>query len=442
MRLLPPPGLLREHDFRQLFVADTISQLGSQVSLLALPLVAVLTLHASNFEVGVLAMCDTLAFLLIGLPAGAWVDRMRRRSVLIAGDVGRAVVLGSVPVAWWLHALSMPQLYVVGLLTGVLTVFFDVAYQSYLPHLVGRDNLVEGNAKLEVVRGVTQIGGPTAAGFAIQALTAPVAVAADAVSFAGSALFVGLIRKREELPERKPDRHLGREIMEGLRFVLRNRLLRSIAMCTGSSNLFSSVSGAMMIVLLARELRLGAGTIGVVFSLAAIGGLVGALVTNRVVKVFGQGPTIVISAAVFGPFGLVMPLAQRGWLLWAAAGAFAISWVFVVVYNVTQVSFRQGLTPEHLLGRMNATMRFLVWGTLPLGAFVGGVLGQLIGVRPTLWVGAIGGLLAFLPVFFSPLRHMRELPTRPDDETQHGPGGGAVPPTATLDAGAAESVPT
>jgi len=443
VRFLPRPGLLREHDFRQLFVADTISQLGSQVSLLALPLVAVLALQASNFEVGALATCDTLAFLLIGLPAGAWVDRMRRRSVLIAGDLGRAVVLGSVPVAWWFDALTMPQLYVVGLLTGVLTVFFDVAYQSYLPHLVGRDNLVEGNAKLEVVRGVTQIGGPTAAGFVIQALTAPVAVAVDAVSFAGSALFVGLIRKREELPERKPDRHLGREIMEGLRFVLRNRLLRSIAMCTSSSNLFSSISGAMLIVLLARTLHLGAGTIGLVFSLAAVGGLVGALVTDRVVKALGQGPAIWIASFMTGPFGLLIPLAQRGWLLWAAAGCFAISWTFVVIYNVTQVSFRQGLTPEHLLGRMNATMRFLVWGTLPLGAFIGGVLGQLIEVRPTLWVGAIGGLLPFLAVFFSPLRHMRELPTRPDDDgTPHAPGGGQVPPTATLDAGAAESVPT
>ncbi|MCW2641805.1 MAG: major facilitator transporter [Dactylosporangium sp.] len=409
-------GLLRHYDFRQLFVADTISQLGTQVSILALPLVAVLALHAGPFEVGLLAACETAAFLLVGLPAGAWVDRMRRRNVLIVGDLGRAVVLGSVPVAWWLDVLTMPQLYAVGLLAGVFTVFFDVAYQSYLPHLVGRDNLVEGNAKLEAVRGVNQIAGPTAAGLVIQWLTAPVAVAVDAVSFVGSALFVGLIRKREPKPARKPDAHLGREIGEGLRFVLGNRLLRSIAMCTGSSNLFSNISGAMLIVLFARDLRLSPGTIGLFFSFGAMGGLAGALVATRVAARIGQGPAIWIPIAVAGPFQLLVPIAQRGWLLWAAAFGYLVYGVAVVVYNITQVSFRQGLTPERLLGRMNATMRFLVWGTVPIGGLIGGVLGKYLGVREALWVAAIGGMFTFLPVFLSPLRTMRELPTGHDEE--------------------------
>jgi MFS family permease len=409
------PGLLRDHDFRQLFVADAISQFGTQVSILALPLVAVLSLHAEPLEVGLLAACETAAFLLIGLPAGAWVDRMRRRNVLMTGDLGRAVLLGSVPVAWWFGVLTMPQLYAVALLTGVLTVFFDVAYQSYLPHLVGRPNLVEGNAKLEAVRGVNQIGGPTAAGLLIGWLTGPVAVAFDAVSFAGSAVFVGLIRKREPRPERQPDAHLGREIVEGLRFVLGNRLLRSIAMCTGSSNLFSSISGAMLVVLLARDLRLPPGTIGLFFSLGAVGGLIGALTARRIAARIGQGPAIWIPVAVAGPFPLLLPIAERGWLLWVAALGYLVYGVGVVVYNVTQVSFRQGLTPERLLGRMNATMRFLVWGTVPLGGLIGGVLGQTIGVRPALWVAAVGGVFTFLPVFLSPLRTMRELPTGHDE---------------------------
>jgi MFS family permease len=409
-------GLLRHHDFRQLFVADTISQLGTQVSMLALPLIAVLALHADPFEVGLLAACETAAFLLIGLPAGAWVDRMRRRTILITGDIGRAVVLGSVPVAWWLDALTMPQLYAVGLLTGVFTVFFDVAYQSYLPHLVGRDNLVEGNAKLEAVRGVNQIAGPTAAGLVIQWLTAPVAVAVDAVSFVGSALFVSLIRKREPAPARKSDAHLGREIGEGLRFVLGNRLLRSIAMCTGSANLFSNIGGAMLVVLLARDLRLSPGTIGLFFSFGAVGGLLGALVATRIAARIGQGPAIWIPIAVASPFQLLLPIAQRGWLLWAAAFGFLVYGVAVVVYNITQVSFRQGLTPERLLGRMNATMRFLVWGTVPIGGLIGGVLGKYLGVREALWVAAIGGMFTFLPVFLSPLRTMRELSTGHDEE--------------------------
>lgn len=405
-------GLLRDHDFRQLFIADTVSQFGTQISVLALPLVAVLVLNATPFEVGLLAACETLAFLLVGLPAGAWVDRMRRRNVLIAGDIGRAFVLATIPVAWWLDVLTMPQLYAVGLATGVLTVFFDVAYQSYLPHLVGRDNLVEGNAKLEAVHGVAQISGPAVAGVVIQWLTAPVAVLADAVSFAASALSVGLIRKREERPQRKPDQHLGREIAEGLKFVVGNRLLRSIALCTGSSNFFNAMLGAMLILFLAKDLGQPPSVLGLVLSIASVGGLLGALTATRIAKWLGQGPTIWISTAFGSPFGLLWPLAQADWRMWAAAVGGAVWWFCAVVYNITQVSFRQGLTPEALLGRMNATMRFLVWGTLPLGGLVGGLLGQHLGVRETLWVATIGGLFTFLPPFLSPLRRMRELPTQ------------------------------
>jgi MFS family permease len=409
-------GLLREHDFRQLFVADTISQVGTQVTAIALPLVAILALDASPFEVGLLVTFETAAFLLVGLPAGAWVDRMRRREVLIAGDVARGVLLGSVPLAWWAGVLTMPQLYLVAVLVGVFTVFFDVAYQSYLPHLVGREHLVEGNAKLEAVRGVTQIGGPTLAGLIIQVLTAPVAIAVDAASFVLSAVFVGLIRKREARPERGPDAHLGREIKEGVKFVLGNRLLRSIAACTGTFNFFSTITWSMAMVLLAKLLGLSAGTIGLFFSVSAVGGLVGAFTATRIARWLGQGPTIWISVAVASPFGLLLPLAQRGWLLWAGAIGFAVTGFGGVVYNVAQVSFRQGLTPERLLGRMNATMRFLVWGTMPLGAFVGGVIAEEFGVRTALWVAAIGASLAFLPVFLSPLRSMRELPRHPEGE--------------------------
>jgi Na+/melibiose symporter-like transporter len=305
----------------------------------------------------------------------------------------------------------MTQLYAVGLVAGALTVFFDVAYQSYLPHLVGRDHLVEGNAKLEAVRGVNQIAGPALAGLVIRLLTAPVAIAADALSFLGSALFVGLIRKREPRPVRGPDAHLGREIAEGVRFVLGNRLLRAIAMCTGSSNFFLSITSAMVIVLLARVLRLDAGTIGLFFAVLAVGGLIGAFTATPIARWLGQGPTIWISIAVTAPFGLLLPLAQRGWLLWAAAAGWGITELGAVVYNVTQVSFRQGLTPERLLGRMNATMRFLVWGTMPLGGLAGGLLGEYLGVRSALWVAAVGNLLPVLPVVLSPLRTMRQLPS-------------------------------
>ncbi|MQA83294.1 MAG: MFS transporter [Streptosporangiales bacterium] len=389
--------------------------IGDAASLFVLPLLAARALDATPFQVGLVSTCLTVSFLLLGLPTGAWVDRMRRRSVLIVSDIGRALALGSLPLAGALGVLTLPQLYAVALGYGVLTVFFDVAYQSYLPYLVGRDRLVEGNAKLAATQTAAQMGGPTLGGFAVQAFTAPYAVLANAVCFAWSAAWIGLIRAREPLPERRPDRHLGREIAEGLRFVFGHRLLRAIAGCTASFNLFMMMSQPMLIVLLAEELALPSGTVGAFFTVGAAGGVVGAVFANRIASLVGGGRVIWLSVAPAGPFALLVPLAQSDWRLWlAAAGQFVVAFG-TSVYNVAQVSFRQRLCPEVLLGRMNATMRFLVWGTMPLGGFLGGGLGSLIGVRPTVWVAAGGVALAFLPVFLSPLRAMRELPAHGGD---------------------------
>jgi Na+/melibiose symporter-like transporter len=257
------------------------------------------------------------------------------------------------------------------------------------------------------------------AGVVIQWLTAPVAVLADAVSFVVSGAFVSLIRKREQRPERGPDQKLGRDIMEGLRFVLGNKMLRAIAMCTGSGNFFSAVSYSMLVLFLVRDLGQPPTVLGVIMSVSAVGGLVAAFTATRIARWLGQGPTIWISIAVTAPFAVLWPLAQADWRLWLAAVGGGVWWFGAVVYNITQVSFRQGLTPESLLGRMNATMRFLVWGTLPLGGLVGGLLGQHIGVRQTMWVAAIGGVVTFLPPFLSPLRRMRELPTHPEPAATH-----------------------
>jgi MFS family permease len=398
-------------DFRRLWIGETVSQFGTMISQLALPLIAILVVHATTFEVGLLTTFEMLAFLLVGLPAGAWVDRMRYRWVLIVNDLIRAAALGSIPLAYAIGHLTIGQLYVVALVTGVSTVFFDVAYQSYLPQLVDRSELVDGNAKLQASESVSQIAGPGVGGLLIQALSAPGAVLIDALSFVWSAAWVGAISARPPRPERKADRSLRREIGEGLKFVLGSRLLRSIAMCTGTSNLFSNVSFAVYYILLARQLHLSAGVIGLFTSVAAVGGLLGSLVAARVAARFGQGPTIWKSVAVGLPAAFVVPFVHRDWTLGLLAISQLLWWGTVVVYNITQVSFRQGLCPPELLGRMNATMRFLVWGTIPLGAFLGGVLGATIGIRHTLLVAAIGGCISVLPVFFSPLRHMRELPS-------------------------------
>jgi MFS family permease len=409
-------GLWHHLDFRRLWIGETVSQFGTQVSQLALPLVAILVVHASTFEVGLLVTFESLAFLVVGLPAGAWVDRMRFRHVLIVNDVLRAVAMASIPAAAAVHVLTIGQLYAVALVVGVCTVFFDVAYQSYLPDLVDRKLLVEGNAKLQASESVAQVAGPSIGGVLIQALTAPYAVLVDAVSFLWSAAWVGAISVKPAKRERSPDRNLAHEIGEGLRFVVGNRLLRAIAMCTGSGNLFNTIAFAVFYVLLARDLHLSPGFIGLIMSTSAVGGVIGSLLASRLAKRFGQGPTIWISMLVAAPTGFVAPFVHRDWTLGLLAVAMLIFWATVVIYNITQVSFRQGLCPPALLGRMNATMRFLVWGTMPLGGLIGGILGSWIGVRQTLLVAAIGGCLPFLPVLLSPLRNMHELPSYQDGD--------------------------
>ena len=404
-------GVLVDFDFRQLFLADTVSQLGTQVTQLALPLVAVLALHASAFEVGLLAAADTAAFLIVGLPAGALVDRLRRRNVMIAGDLARAILLGSVPFAWWMGWLSMPQLYLVGLGTGLATVFFDVAYQSYLPDLVDQDDISEGNAKLQASQSVAMIGGPAMAGGLIKLMGAPLTIAIDALSFLCSAFFIRRIDHLDTPPPRENRRSLAVEIREGLAFVLKNPLLWRITASTGISNFFSNVTGVMLVLFCIRDLGLAPGDIGIAMGLGAAGGLLGALLTPRINRIVGEGRTIPMTALFWVPAGLMMPLAGTYIPPMVALTVSSLLLTFaVVVYNVTQVSFRQRLCPRPLLGRMNASIRFLVWGVMPIGAFVGGVLGEQVGPRNVFWIGLVGSALAALPVLFSPLVRMRDLP--------------------------------
>src|SRR4051794_1289877 len=407
-------SLLRHRDFRHLWAAETVSQFGSQVTLLALPVVAVTVLDASPLQMGVLAALETAAFLLIGLPAGAWVDRWRRKRVLVTADLVRAVALAVVPVAYLLDVLTLGQLFAVAAVTGTATVFFDVAYQSYLPTLVARDQLVDGNGKLEASRAVAQVAGPGATGVLLRVLGAPLLLAVDAVSFLLSALFIGGIQHADRVPDRAARRPLRTEIAEGLGFVVRHPLLRRIVACTGTGNLFGTVTSTLLVLFALRELDLSESTLGLVLSAGAVGGLLGAATAARFARWVGEGRSIPLAALVLVPFVALTPLAVLGAPVeLLVMSQFGFSWA-VVVYNIPQVSFRQRLCPPALLGRMNASVRFLVFGTMPLGALLGGVLATWLGIVPALWVSVAGEALAAVWVAASPLLHMRDLPDELD----------------------------
>jgi MFS family permease len=406
--------LWRHHDFRQLWVGETISQFGTQLSGLALPVLAVTVLGAREREMGFLTAAETLAFLLVGLPAGAWVDRWRKRRVMIAGDLVRAVVFATVPLAWAFDALTLWQLYAVAVVAGVATVFFDVAYQSYLPEIVEGEQIVDGNSKLQASETVAMVAGPAIGGQLLRVVSAPVLIAGDAVSYLASAVFVARVRHRAEPPSKADRRPLRTEIAEGLSFVVRHPLLSRIAACTSLSNLFGTISMTLFVLYLLTTLGLDTGDVGVAFTAAALGGLLGALVAARLARLVGEGRIIPASTLVASLLGVTTPLAAvvdgylaRMALICLGGATFGMG---AVVYNITQVSFRQRVCPPALLGRMNASIRFIVWGVMPIGALVGGVLGEHLGIVPTLWISVMGQLLAALPVLFSPLVGMRELP--------------------------------
>src|SRR5919106_1696969 len=345
-------SLWRNADFLRLWSAQTISQFGTQITLLALPLAAILVLDASAFEVALLSAIEFAPFLLFALPAGVWVDRLRRKPILVVSDLARAGLLVSVPIAHALDALTIWQLYVVGFGTGVGTVFFDVAYQSYLPSLVERTRLVEGNSKLEVSRSGAQLAGPGLAGVLVGAITAPYAI------------------------------------------------------LVAISNFFSTLSFSIFLVYLVRDLELSAQVIGIVLTVSNVGWLLGAVGANRVSNRLGVGPTLVAAPLLFGPGLLLIPAAPQSQPIPFIVAGLILATFGGIVFNVTGLSFQQAVVPDRMLGRLNATRRFIVWGVIPLGSFTGGVLASQIGLRETLWAGAIGGTLSFIPLLISPVRSL------------------------------------
>ncbi|WP_116198991.1 MFS transporter [Amycolatopsis circi] len=398
-------------DFRRLWAGDTASQLGMFVGITAIPLLAAVTLAATPFEMGLLTMAETLGFLVIGLPAGVWVDRMRKRPLMLAADLVRGVLLLSIPLAWWAGVLTMAQVLAVVLLVGLATVFFDVSYQAYLPALVGRERLLEGNAKLQGVQSSAQIAGPSVAGVLVQFVGAASTVLVTGLGYLTSALCLWRIRTVETLPERAEHDRLVPQMLEGLRFVAADRPLRAIVACTATSNLFSGVVQAVEVLFLTRTAGLTPAAVGGLLAASGVGGISAALCAGPIIRKIGQARSIWLVPMLLWPGGLLVLCAGPDWRIVLSGLGMAAFGFGVILYNIAQVSYRQAITPDRLLGRMNASVRFVVWGAMPLGGLLGGGLGEWLGLTGALWIGAAGPVAGALWVVCSPLRRMRDLPT-------------------------------
>jgi MFS family permease len=403
-------GLWAHGDFLKLWSAQAISQAGSQVTQLGLPFAAVVVLHASALEVSLLGTAAIMPFVLFALPAGVWVDRLRRRPLMVGADFGRLAVLASIPLAYAFDALTLGQLYACEFTAGVLTVVFDVSYLSYLPSLVSREELAGGNAKLETTRSIAQTAGPGLAGGLIGLVGAPAAITADAVSFGISGALISLIRRPERVAARDDRAPLRRELRDGLRYVFGQRYLRALTLCTGTWNLFGSVGFGILVLYAVRELGLSAPLIGLIFMAGSVGGAVAAAVSTQVVRRIGLGPTIVWPGIAGSAFWVFVPLAHRSTAVAFMLVAFVGFSILGMLFNVNQLTLRQAITPPRLQGRMNAIVRFMYWGPQVVGFALGGTLASSIGLRGVLWLSAAGSTAAMAPLAFSAVRRIEALP--------------------------------
>lgn len=421
----------RTPDFRMLFTATALSQLGTHTGYVAVPLLAVTTLDASPGQVGLLATMSTAAFLLIGLPAGAWVDRMRQRRLLVAADLVRGALFLSIPLAWSLGALTLGQLYAVVLLNGCATVFFDVGSQSFLPQLVGREELVQANAAVVSLQAAGNVAGRSAGGGLVQLLTAPLAVVSTGLFYLGSGLrLVGIRHGTTAVPGggRRPA-PLREQIAEGLRHVLGNAELRALAFTAALSNFGTQIINTLLPVLFTRQLGQPAGVLGLYWAAGGVGLFVGARCAAPIGRRLGHGRALGLLGLAAAPIALLVPLVGSGYRLWLAGVAWSLVTFKMGVDNVLGVTLRQRLTSDPLLGRMNATFRFILTGVTAVASAVAGLLGELAGVRTTLWAGGCCLALAFLPVFLSPVRTRRVLPAQvvASDPLDDVPGAGPAP---------------
>ena len=408
-------GLWRHPDFMRLWTSRTASRFGSEITFLALPLTAVLLLDATPMQMGILAAVGSAPALVLGLGVGVWVDRWRKRPVMILASLGRALLLITIPIAAAFQVLHIEQLYAVALGVGMMGSFFQVANRSLLPSLLAREQLVEANSKLAVGSSASQVAGPGAAGVLVQLVSAPIALVIDAATFVVSALTIRSIRT----PEIKPIRQVGgpsfaREVREGLAAIGQNGILVAIAVAIAALAVFNAMFEAVWILYVNRQLGVEPVTLGLMFSVGGAGFVLGAVLAPHLIRWLGSGRAMITSVAILGLSDLATPLAGGPlvaivFLLASAAFLFGVG---VTIYSVAQESIRQALTPLRLQGRMNGVMNALEVGLVPVGALIGGYLGQTIDLRSTLFLSAGGELIAVIWLLFTPIRSLTDLPDR------------------------------
>lgn len=414
-----PDSVTRDADFMKIWAGESVSLVGNQITIFALPLVAILTLHATVFQVGLLNMSRNLPLVVFSLLAGVWLDRMKRRPILIACSLGNAVLIGLVPLSSATGWLSMGLLYAVTILVGILSVFFDVGVLTYMPSLVGRRKLSQSNSMIQTSTSLALVAGPGIAGALVGVLTAPITLTADAISYVCSAIGLITIRRREPEPERPAQRQtIRRSIAEGLRSVYGSPILRSLLGLSASFNFAQSAFITILVVYAVRSLGLSPFQLGIVIGATAVGGAIGAAFGNRISKIFGVGPTMLcsLSGATLFPLLFLIP---RGNGFFDVVFMATIQFIYgfgVLTYNVHTVTLRQVVTPDRLLGRMNASYRLVLLGTQPPGAFLAGVIGQRFGLHTALLVTVLVFPFPIIWTVFSPVMRMKEMPAGPEEE--------------------------
>ncbi len=410
------PALLAEAlDFRRLWFGQTISVFGDQITQLGLPLVAVLTLGADASQMGLLTAVGLFPHLLFSLPAGVWLDRVReRRRLMVWADIGRALLIGSIPVAYVAGTLSMPQLYVVGFLSGSLAVVFDLSWNTLFVAVTTRDRYVEAMALLNGSRSLASVGGPTIGGLLVQVLGAPLAMLADALSFLGSVFFLRRVRSPEPPIEAEPG-SVRAQLEAGLRFVLGDSIMRPTLLSVATINLFTFASSALFILYATTLLGVSPGALGLALGTGAVGSVIGALVATRIGRRIGLGPAYALGCLIFPVSLLLIPLAAPDMpmplILALLFGSEFGAGFGVMILDINVGAIIYARTPDRIRARAGGAFRFVNYGVRPIGALLGGFLGDRLGVREAIWIAtilAIGGVLFLVG---SPVLRLRELPS-------------------------------